>query len=85
MDLPFDGAISTYFKDKAPGDVRRAIEQSGKGDILSQRYPHAERLNKKAYEKDLAALQIQLVRWHRWVRESGQRVAIVFEGRDAAG
>jgi len=85
MDLPFDGAISTYFKDTAPAEVRAAIERADKGDILSTDYPYSDRLNRKAYEKDLAALQIQLVRWHHWVRETGQRVAIIFEGRDAAG
>jgi len=85
MDLPFDGAISTYFKDAAPAAIRAAIERADRGDILSRDYPHPERLNRKAYEKDLADLQIELVRWHHWVRDSGARVAIVFEGRDAAG
>jgi polyphosphate kinase 2 (PPK2 family) len=31
------------------------------------------------------ALQIELVKFHAWVRDSGQRIAVVFEGRDAAG
>jgi polyphosphate kinase len=33
MDLPFDGAISRYFREGAPKDVRRAIETAGKDDI----------------------------------------------------
>lgn len=37
------------------------------------------------YEKDLKKLQIELVKFQRWVQETGQRVAIIFEGRDAAG
>lgn len=37
------------------------------------------------YESDLELLQIEMVKLQRWIQESGQRVAILFEGRDAAG
>ncbi|MDH3493484.1 MAG: polyphosphate kinase 2 [Acidobacteriota bacterium] len=37
------------------------------------------------YESDLEKLQIELVKLQRWVEETGRRVAILFEGRDAAG
>lgn len=37
------------------------------------------------YEEELNNLQIELIRLQRWAQESGQRVAILFEGRDAAG
>lgn len=37
------------------------------------------------YENELVKLQIELVRLQRWVQEKGKRVAILFEGRDAAG
>lgn len=39
----------------------------------------------KVYEGELARLQIELVKLQEWVKHSGHRVAIVFEGRDAAG
>ncbi|MEZ5301342.1 MAG: polyphosphate kinase 2 [Verrucomicrobiales bacterium] len=38
-----------------------------------------------AYEEELEKLQIELVKLQRWVQENGKRVAILFEGRDAAG
>jgi len=38
-----------------------------------------------AYEQDLRFLQVELVKMQRWVQERGRRVAILFEGRDAAG
>lgn len=85
MDLPFDGAISAYFENDAPDAVRDAIRKGGKKDILSETYPHDDRLGGKSYEADIAALQIELVKLQHWIKESGQRVAIVFEGRDAAG
>ncbi|MBX7227119.1 MAG: polyphosphate kinase 2 [Chitinophagales bacterium] len=37
------------------------------------------------YETELEKLQIELVKLQRWVQEKGKRVAIIFEGRDAAG
>lgn len=42
-------------------------------------------LPKKAYAKELRRLQTQLARMEDWVHDSGTRVLIVFEGRDAAG
>ena len=85
MDLPFDGAISAFFENEAPDGVRNAIRRQDSGPILDGSYPHSERLARKPYEKDLAALQIELVKLQAWVRESGARIAIVFEGRDGAG
>jgi polyphosphate kinase 2 len=43
------------------------------------------RLPTKPYEKELHRLQIELVQMQEWVRTTGTRVAVVFEGRDAAG
>jgi polyphosphate kinase 2 len=85
MDLPFDGAISAFFQNDAPDDVRHAIKRADKGDIINPDYPYSERMPRKAYEKDLDALQIELVKMLAWVKQTGARVAIVFEGRDAAG
>ncbi|MEP2642733.1 polyphosphate kinase 2 [Roseobacter sp.] len=85
MDLPFDGAISRFFDTEAPNDIRDAINNAHKGDILSATYPHTDRLGRKSYEADLAALQIELVKLQAWIKTSGARVALVFEGRDGAG
>lgn len=85
MDLPFDGGISRYFADDAPDDVRAAVTSAGKKDITNPDYPYDERWKRRDYEDALAALQIELVRMQAWARHTGQRVAIVFEGRDAAG
>ncbi|MEL7174292.1 MAG: polyphosphate kinase 2, partial [Pseudomonadota bacterium] len=42
-------------------------------------------LSKKAYDKALLKLQVELCHLQEWVKSTGQRVVIVFEGRDAAG
>ena len=48
-------------------------------------YPYKNRLSRKAYEAQNYHLQIELLKMWRWVKESGERVVILFEGRDAAG
>jgi polyphosphate kinase 2 len=44
-----------------------------------------KKLSKKKFEKELERLQLELVRLQEWVRHTGERVAVIFEGRDAAG
>jgi polyphosphate kinase len=85
MELPFDGAISRFFDTDAPADIRAAIKRADKDDILSATYPHSERKARKPYEREMAALQVELVKLQAWVKASNARVMIVFEGRDAAG
>src|ERR1700753_4515733 len=43
------------------------------------------RLNKREYEKELARLQVELVRLQDWVLHKGMKVVVIFEGRDTAG
>ena len=85
MPKPFDGAISAFFDTGAPDWVRDQIKDAKKGRILDPGYPYPERLDKDVYEDQLEALQIELVKAQAWVKETGQRIAVVFEGRDAAG
>ncbi len=79
------GAISAYFDDLAPDWVRDQIESAEKNRVLDQSYPYEKRMKRAEYEDQLAALQIELVKMLAWTRETGARVAVVFEGRDAAG
>jgi len=85
MDQPHDGAISAYFETDAPDHVRDAIREADGGCVLDDNYPYDKRLKKKPYKSDLLALQTELVKLQRWARATGARVAILFEGRDAAG
>jgi polyphosphate kinase len=85
MDLPFDGAISRYFREGAPANVRRAIEKGGKDEILTKSYPYREEMKGKDYDARMEALQIELVKMQADIKATGKRVILVFEGRDAAG
>lgn len=85
MTLPFDGAISKFYKAEAPASVREAIKSGDKDDILSGSYPYDEGMKRKAYETAIEELQLELVKLQADVKETGKRVVIIFEGRDAAG
>ena len=45
----------------------------------------AGRVKKKAYEKALKGLNVELVKLQEWVKSTGHRMVVIFEGRDAAG
>ncbi len=49
------------------------------------RYPYAERLDRKTYEAEKAKLQAELLKAQIWIQETGQKLVLLFEGRDAAG
>jgi polyphosphate kinase 2 len=56
--------------------------------VLSWReggYPYRNLMSRRAYEKQKYRLQVELLKLQAWVRETGERVMILFEGRDAAG
>jgi polyphosphate kinase 2 len=48
-------------------------------------YPYKNLLRRSTYEKEKFRLQVELLKLQAWVKETGQRVVILFEGRDAAG
>ncbi len=53
--------------------------------LKSGGYPYDEKLKRKPYEEDLLALQLQLIKLQDHVEASGERVVVVFEGRDTSG
>ena len=57
------------------------------GEITTWRqdYPYEERIDPGEYRARKRALQIELLKMQSWVKDTGQRVLVLFEGRDAAG
>jgi len=60
-----------------PDEIRRAFE--------SGEYPYEKMLTRRAYEREKARLQAELLKVQLWAQETGQRFVLLFEGRDAAG
>jgi polyphosphate kinase 2 (PPK2 family) len=48
-------------------------------------YPYDVRMTRREYEVAKRAVQIELLKLQAWVKDTGQKVVLVFEGRDAAG
>ncbi len=73
--------------------AREAGERTGdsRGRVTTERvfrdgvYPYSDKMKRKQYERQKAGLQVELLKVQRWVRRSGRKVVILFEGRDAAG
>ncbi len=57
--------------------ARRRLENGG--------YPYKNLLTRKSYERQKYRLQVELLKLQAWVKETGQKVVVLFEGRDAAG
>ncbi|WP_314309998.1 polyphosphate kinase 2 [Kingella denitrificans] len=70
MVLKYQGQVSKEDSDSAP---------------LPADYPYKTRMSRRVYEKEKKKLQIELLKVQSWVKESGQRIVSLFEGRDAAG
>jgi len=63
---------------KLPAEIRdRAFTSGG--------YPYDSKFDREDYDKRIHELQIELLKLHAWTRDTGARIVIVFEGRDASG
>jgi polyphosphate kinase len=60
-----------------PDAVRLAFETGA--------YPYEDRLTESSYAKQMALLQVELLKAQNWIKQAGERILILFEGRDAAG
>jgi len=91
-------AIRAILLGAAPDDARHLREVLGRPEVATQApdeelsddwrdggYPYRNLMLRKNYEKQKYRLQVELLKLQAWVKETGQRVVILFEGRDAAG
>ena len=83
-------AASVLAISRAPAAVRVALARHGTHEDstrapLPADYPYPARMRRREYETLKIGLQIELLKVQKWVRETGQRVVTLFEGRDAAG
>jgi polyphosphate kinase 2 len=59
-------------------DAIRRIFETGE-------YPYKRKISRKTYENQKAELQVELLKVQEWVKQTGQKIVLLFEGRDAAG
>jgi polyphosphate kinase len=75
---------------KAPKAKERPVEQvvhatDGQGQPTDAVEAQPKKLKTSTYERELAQLQIELVKLQEWIKYKGLKVVAIFEGRDAAG
>lgn len=63
----------------------RVSRENGEKEPLPESYPYKERMRRAEYEREKKKLQIELLKVQSWVKDSGQKIVGLFEGRDAAG
>jgi polyphosphate kinase 2 len=89
QEIPADlGAKKSSNSKSVNADASKKSAKSAKRSVLKKYSSESEgssKLPKKKYEKALADLQVELVKMQYWVKHSGTRIVVIFEGRDAAG
>jgi polyphosphate kinase len=94
-------AITDILKGEAPQDRKALMQLLQQGRATKTRqadpdleladdwrkggYPYKNLLSRRSYEKQKYRLQVELLKLQAWVKDAGQKVVILFEGRDAAG
>jgi len=72
--------------DREDQSLQKTPKTIGKGKIFADaNYPYKEKMKRREYDSLKKELQIELLKMQGWVKETGQKVLIMFEGRDAAG
>ncbi len=82
LDYDLDGLV---VEDDADGDPVLLRPDGSPIDTWREDYPYDERLSRDDYERQKRILQIELLKLQYWAKDTGQRIVVLFEGRDAAG
>lgn len=83
--FPMVELIAEQVRSSVPDDIVQKVRQAKKKDIINASYPYSTPMDGDDYEEEAGLLAIELVKMQAWVKESGERIVLLFEGRDAAG
>ena len=82
------GQVDTTPEIDEISELRRKLDPDAKSsdpEAWREGHPYDKKISRREYEKTKHLLQIELLKFQAWVKEVGQKVVIIFEGRDAAG
>ena len=68
-----------------PRDIRERVAGAKSKELLGWEYPYKKKLGRPRYEAQKLELQIELLKMQNWVAEKGEKIVMLFEGRDAGG
>ncbi len=74
-----------FFQPDAASQLDRKSDTALSPGWREGRYPYQHLLSRQTYEREKYRLQVELLKLQAWVKDTGARVVILFEGRDAAG
>lgn len=72
-------------EDQSLESSSKVVEMNKKKIFANANYPYKQKMDRDEYESLKQDLQIELLKMQSWVKDTGQRILILFEGRDAAG
>ena len=68
-----------------PKEIVEKVCTSKKKVLLGPHYPYKLKMDTDEYEMQKAELQVELLKLQKWVKNTGERIVMIFEGRDAGG
>ena len=68
-----------------PKHIVEKVLTSSKKRLIGPQYPYEKKLDAEDYERQKVDLQVELLKLQKWVGDTGQRIVMIFEGRDAGG
>jgi polyphosphate kinase 2 len=84
--FPMVELIDEQVRTSIPAELVAKVKAAkSKKDIINPNYPYPNVMKGSEYLEEVELLQIELVKMQAWVKEVGERIVLIFEGRDAAG
>ena len=68
-----------------PKHIVEKVATSKKKHLIGPEYPYKKKLGDEEYEYQKVELQVELLKMQKWVQAAGERIVMIFEGRDAGG
>lgn len=68
-----------------PKEVVEKVCTTKRKYLIGPMYPYEEKLDVEEYERQKSDLQVELLKLQKWVKDTGERIVMIFEGRDAGG
>ncbi len=68
-----------------PKHIVEKVSTSKRKFLIGPQYPYKEKLDRDKYEDEKADLQVELLKLQKSVKDTGERIVMIFEGRDAGG
>jgi polyphosphate kinase 2 len=86
VTFPMVALIDEQVRTSIPKELVATVKEAkSKKHIINSTYPYPKQMKKSDYAEEIELLQIELVKMQAWVKEVGERIVLIFEGRDAAG